>query len=143
MKAALIPIIIGLLANLGQHGCTVKSKEDHNLFTFREVSYQSWFINESEHGTDVLIMLTDVDPDITFVSVTFRGITLPLSATEDKRGTKLTARLVTDGSVVDNLGYTVTHQEDNLKYIYMNREYNYPLKNIRRLPGITGVKKKR
>ncbi|MEZ5011717.1 MAG: hypothetical protein R2744_09035 [Bacteroidales bacterium] len=79
--------------------------------------------------------MVNVDPAVEFISITFRGIKIPLVTEKKGREVILKGRLVTGDSMIDNESYTVTGEENNLTYLYNSIEYRYPLKNIRRLPS--------
>jgi len=135
MKLTIIPLAISLLAGLPGKGCSAKSESGLMLFTFTDVTYQTWAVSETNKGTDLIIYLSDVDPDVKFTSITFRGVEVPVSV--DRSGDKaiLRAQLITGESVIDNYEYRVSGEEDNLKYSYGSKEYTYPVKKFRRLPA--------
>lgn len=134
MKISIIPLLISFLAAAGEHGCSVKTDSDHMLFTFKDVSYQSWVYSEKERGTEVTIILKNADPEVEFDSLTFRGMQVPVQTSQIKGRTILKARFITGEPILDDYEYIATEEEDCLKYRYRSQDYLYPLRNIKRLP---------
>lgn len=134
MKFIIIPFLLSLATGMGNRGCSASSDSGSILFTFDDLTYQTWAVSEDERGTDVIIYLVDVDPEVSFLTMTFRGIEVPVSVERKDDKIILRARLITGETVLDNYEYKVTKEKDNLKYTYRSEEYRYPVKNIRRLP---------
>lgn len=135
MKTTIIAVLFTIIGTTGFRGCSVKSSDDHNLFTLSDITYRSWVRSDTGNGTDITLSMVNVDPAIEFISITFRGIKIPLVTEKKGREVILKGRLVTGDSMIDNESYTVTGEENNLTYLYNSIEYRYPLKNIRRLPS--------
>ncbi|MDZ7635789.1 MAG: hypothetical protein U5L72_15690 [Bacteroidales bacterium] len=49
-----------------------------NPFTLTAASYYSWFVDETENGTQVLINLRDVRDGVMFDSLVFRTMKIPV-----------------------------------------------------------------
>jgi hypothetical protein len=49
-------------------------------FTFNNAYYQSWMENQSNKGTNVTILLTNVDSGVSFDSLVFRGLKVPVTS---------------------------------------------------------------
>lgn len=133
-RLALTPIVVVLGIMASGKGCTVKS-ENHDLFTVKEISYQSWTHANGERGTDLTAIVIDADSLVQFESLTFRGLTVPVSALYEKEKIALKATIVTDHSLLEDNDYVSEEGPDRLTFRYMGKEYNWPVKNIIRLPS--------
>lgn len=134
IRIALAPVIVILGIMASGKGCTVKS-ESHDLFTVKDISYQSWTHANGERGTDITAIVTDADSLILFESLTFRGLTVPVTTLYEKEKTTLRATIITDYSLMENNDYISEDGPDRLTFTYMGEEYNWPVKNIIRLPS--------
>jgi hypothetical protein len=132
-KIALTPliIIIGIMAS--GKGCTAKSETNHDLFTVKDISYQSWTRQNGERGTDLTVIITDADSLVQFESLTFRGLTVPVTTASTDGTVTLKAILSTDFSMIENSDYVSSGGPDQLTFTYRGEEYNWPVKNIKRL----------
>ncbi|MCA1755921.1 MAG: hypothetical protein LC649_00460 [Bacteroidales bacterium] len=132
-KIALTPLIIIMGIMASGKGCTVKSESNHDLFTVKDISYQSWTRSNGERGTDLTVVVTDADSLVLFQSITFRGLTVPVTTVTNDGTVTLKATLATDFSMVENYDYESTGGPDRLTFTYREEEYNWPVKNIKRL----------
>lgn len=132
-KIAITPLIIIMGIMASGKGCTVKSENNHDLFTVKDFSYQSWTRTNGERGTDLTVVVTDTDPLVLFQSITFRGLTVPVTTATNNGSATLRATLATDISMVENNDYTSTGGPDRLTFTYRGEEFNWPVKNIKRL----------
>ncbi len=114
------------------NGCAVLLHNDHELFSITDLYYQSWMTEGQEKGTGIYAELRDVDRDIEFTKLVFRGIEVDISMTEKGSKVFLKATVNTGPSLIENYDYEVTGQPDMLRYRYRGKEYEYPLKSIRR-----------
>jgi hypothetical protein len=132
-KIALTPLIIVMGIMASGKGCTVRSETNHDLFTVNDFTYQSWTRPNGERGTDITVFITDADSLVQFQSLTFRGLTLPVTSIRKGGSVTLKATLSTDFSMIENNEYESTGGADQLTFTYLDNEYNWPVKNIKRL----------
>jgi hypothetical protein len=132
-KIALTPLIIIMGIMASGNGCTVRSETSHDLFTITDFNYQSWTSPNGERGTDITVIITDADPLVQFQSITFRGLTLPVTTISRDGSVTLKSTLSTDFSMIENNDYESTGGADRLTFTYLGEEYNWPVKNIKRL----------
>lgn len=125
----LIPTFIILLV---AGSCVTLMKSDHNLFHVEDIFYQSWMVRDLEKGTDVIIKFRNVDEEVEFTSLVFRGIEVDLNISPEGRRTIAKGTINTGPSLIENYEYEVTGETDMIKYKYRGKEFSYPLKNIRR-----------
>ncbi|MDT8402484.1 MAG: hypothetical protein RQ743_12380 [Bacteroidales bacterium] len=127
-----INLISAFLILLSAGSCVALIKSEHNLFHVHDIYYQSWMVRDLEKGTDVFIEFRDLDEDVEFSSLVFRGIEVDLSIVSEGRSTIVKGTINTGPSLIENYEYEVTGETDMIKYTYGGREFSYPLKNIRR-----------
>jgi hypothetical protein len=133
MKIIIINMVLLLISNSGIRSCSANDSNGNKLFTIEDATYQSWSEASSGSGTDVIIKLKEVDQNVSFSTLTFRGKTAPVTATSDDGITILKVRFFNDGSIVEADEQGNSDEPDNLKYTFKNAEYRYPLKSIGRL----------
>ena len=122
---------IFLISSFVYSNCTPMKSSGENLFQVKDAYYQSWVAKTNEQGTNVFIELTKVKEGVSFDSIVFRGLKLPVFV-EAKDGTLyLKGIIITDISKI-RLDYKVTNEPDKLIYIYQGKKHNLALKKIRR-----------
>ena len=110
-------------------------QQEKASFKLEDAYYQPWVINDNEKGTDVIIELTHVAKEITFDSIVFRGVQLPVFLLEGKDKLILKSKLYV-GLARLPIASKPNHKPDQLIYIYMGRKYSFLLKKIRPLKTI-------
>jgi hypothetical protein len=110
-------------------------KQDKLSFKLGDAYYQPWVINDNEKGTDVLIELTHVDKGITFDSLIFRGVQLPVFVLEGKDKLILKSKLYA-GLARLPIASKPDHKPDQLIYTSMGKKYYFLLKKIRPLKTV-------
>jgi len=107
--------------------------KDHNkkLFIVKDAYYQSWMVSNQEKGTSICILVADVEKEVIFDSIIFRGIQMPVNF-EIKDGT---------GTIESNINFELSKLESKSKssekpnqliYSYQGKQYSYRLESIRR-----------
>jgi uncharacterized protein YceK len=98
MKRSIIVFVMSLFIVC----CGSVRTRDSIPFTVREASYYTWFVNETERGTQVVISLRDVKNGVVFDSLVFRTIKIPVVT--EKSGDSLLVKAVISGteSVVES-----------------------------------------
>ena len=125
------PIVFALLLFISV-SCATLFTDNHEPFSISDVYYRSWVIKDIEKGTDVFIKLKDVDTNVDFTSIVFRGIETDIQATVKNGVTLLKATINTGPSLIENYEYKVEDAGDMLKFTYKGSKFSYPLINIRR-----------
>lgn len=111
---------------------TAVSQKEQKPFRMKEASYRSWMHNENIKGTDIIITLSGVRSDVEFVSVTFRGIEVPVAKTIRGRRVILKATITPGESLVEPNIQKVTGLSDRLNYTIGGEEAYTPVADIRR-----------
>lgn len=101
-------------------------------FKLEQAYYQSWLTKDNERGTDVVIELSNIKPEITFQSINFRGFKVPVFIEVQDNVTILKGVLITGESRLD-LEHINTNDPDHLTYQYQNKTFKLPLENIKRM----------
>jgi hypothetical protein len=78
-------------------GCTVLKKRNSTPFVFSDAFYYSWFAGENEYGTNVQVTLKNVEHEVTFDSLIFRNLKVPVNASKNTEGTVLESALPGEG----------------------------------------------
>ncbi len=117
---------------LSTGSCITLFNSEYDLFLVHDIYYQSWMVKDLEKGTDVFIEFREVDEEVEFTSLVFRGIEVKVNSTFDGRKTIVKGTINTGPSLIENYEYEVTGADDIIKYKYHGKEFSYPLKNIRR-----------
>ena len=120
-------LIMGILSS-----CASMKVSEHELFHIQDVYYQSWAIKDLEKGTDIIVEIRNPDPGVEFTKMVFRGIEVDVSVTGEAGKLILKSTVNTGPSVLEDYEYKVTGEDNMLKYKYMGKSFNYPLKNIKR-----------
>jgi len=124
----LIPVFITVLLS----GCATAFRTDHELFRIKDIYYRSWMLQDQEKGTDVYVELVNADPDVVFTKLVFRGIEVDVISTTEGRKTAVKGVINTGPSIIENYDYDIGGTKDVIRYIYKAKEFEYPLKNVRR-----------
>ncbi len=127
IKILSVIIILTLIS-----GCSAMLKSEHELFRIQDVYYQSWMVRNLEKGTDVFVELKNLDADVEFISLVFRGVEVDVTASSEGNKTVIKGTINTGPSLIENYEYKRGGPGDVIRFVYEGREYDYPLKNIRR-----------
>ena len=112
--------------------CCALKDSNKSAFVLKEATYQSWFVNDNEKGTDIVLKLEQVLTDISFDSLVFKGVKVPV--TVEKNGNRIyiiKGTIRSDLSILKSESNTV-NEPNQLIYILKNKRYCYLLKNINR-----------
>jgi hypothetical protein len=71
-------------------------------FTVTEASYYSWFVNEKERGIQVTISLNDIREGVSFDSLVFRAMKIPVTTETKDDNVFVKAVLPGNESVLEN-----------------------------------------
>lgn len=104
-------------------------KADH--FTFEKAFYQSWVTKTNEKGTDIVIELSNINKNVVFQSIAFRGFKIPVIQETNSDKTILKGVIITGESKLD-LEHEITDEPDQLIYQYQNTTFVLPLESIER-----------
>jgi hypothetical protein len=127
---SLIMIFCGLLNNCK----TIKNKSE-TLFNVKDAYYQSWVARKQENGTDIMIILVNVQKEIKFDSIIFRGIQLPVWTSENN-GVITLKSMLTSGLEKIPTKKKLVHKPDQLLYYHQGARQIFLLNNIRRLDTV-------
>lgn len=130
--------MVSILYLFGPSGCIEKSAKGRPIFKIDDISYQSKILLPEEHRTELVIYLSEVDREVNFISLTFRGIEVPLSRIDTMGITLLKGNISFGETIIDNPEYHVTRAENSLRYSYLGVEHIFPVKDIRRAPAEKG-----
>lgn len=130
MKYITYILAIIILPALGS--CVTLFNNEHNLFHVNDIYYQSWMLDDTKKGTDLYMELVEVDADVEFTYLVFRGVEVDVSASLKGGKTIVKATYNFGPSYIENYEYRVTGESDMLKYTYRGKEFSYPLKNVKR-----------
>lgn len=113
-------------------GCSVLNNKQNKLFTIKDAYYQSWMVSEQEKGTTLTIVLTNIEKDISFDSIIFRGIQMPVNM-EVKESTTILRSTISQNQArfIENTN-TAANKPDQLIYTYKNERKSFKLESIRR-----------
>lgn len=125
------PVVFALLLFISVSCATLVTKS-HEPFSISDIYYRSWVVKDIEKGTDVFIKLKDVNSNVDFTSIVFRGIETDIRATVKNGVTVLKATINTGPSLIENYEYKVEDAGDMLRFTYKGSKFSYPLINIRR-----------
>src|ERR1035437_2558672 len=95
---------------------TIKNKSE-TLFNVQDAYYQSWVARKEENGTDIIILLINVQKEIKFDSIIFRGIQLPVF-TNDSNGVVTLNSMLTSGLEKIPMKKKYVNKPDQLLYYY-------------------------
>jgi hypothetical protein len=101
------------------------------LFEIKDAHYQSWVAKTNENGTNIFIDLVKTKEGVTFDSIIFRGLELPVFI-EDKEGTLHLKSIINLDISKIKPDYKVANAPDRLIYTFKGKKHSYLLKNIRR-----------
>jgi len=127
MQIFITILILGIF-----NSCVTLFTSEHELFQIKDVYYQSWVIRDMEKGTDVIIEFRNLDENVEFASLVFRGIEVDVNVSPEGRKTIVKGTINTGPSLIENYEYEATGSDNMIKYKYLGKEFSYPLKNIRR-----------
>jgi hypothetical protein len=112
--------------------CSILNNPQKKLFTVKDAYYQSWMISGQEKGTTVTIIVTEIDKDVNFDSIVFRGVQMPVNTEVKESTTVLKSILNRDQSRLLEDKNTTTNKPDQLLYRYKEEKKSYILDSIRR-----------
>ncbi|MDZ7739957.1 MAG: hypothetical protein U5K32_13010 [Bacteroidales bacterium] len=107
-------------------GCSALLKTEHELFRIQDVYYQSWMVRDIEKGTDVIIELKNLDADVEFTSLVFRGLEVDVTSSSEGSKTVIKGTINTGPSIIENYDYKPGGPFDIIRYVYRGNEYDYP-----------------
>jgi len=113
-------------------GCVSVSKNMHEIFHVNDIYYQSWMVQDTEKGTDIIIDLIVLDDNVEFKTLVFRGIEVDVSEYQEGRRTILKGVINTGPSLIESYEYETNKTDDMVNYSYNGRDFSYPLVNIQR-----------
>jgi hypothetical protein len=102
------------------------------LFNIQDAYYQSWVAHNNEKGTDIMIQLINVQNEIRFDSLVFRGIQIPVYSWEKDGIVTLKGILSTDADKL-HIPKKIVKKPDQLIYHFQGKKYFLLLENIHRL----------
>ncbi len=123
--------LFSLLLFLIIYGCNIRNGNNTSYFQVKDAFYQSWVLTENEKGTNIILKLENVDKNIVFDSLIFRGVMLSVSISFDNDNVILKSVLPVGISRIETKNKLV-QQPDQLLYKYFGTRGFYPLKDIRR-----------
>jgi hypothetical protein len=118
-------IFLSLLA------CISMKNHDVKAFNIKKAYYQSWVVSELEKGTDIILELSDVDPEAVFDSIVFRGVRLKTFAAIHNNEVELKSILPVGISRL-KIDFEVVGLPDQLIYHFRGERKSYLLKSIER-----------
>ena len=110
---------------------TIKNKSE-TLFNVQDAYYQSWVARKQENGTDIMIILVNVQKEIKFDSLIFRGFQLPVFTSENN-GVVTLKSMLTSGLEKIPTKKKIVNKPDQLLYYYQGTRRIFLINNIRRL----------
>lgn len=116
------------------YGCNIRNGSNINYFQVKDAFYQSWVLNENEKGTNIILKMENVDKNIVFDSLIFRGVMLTVSISFENDQVILKSVLPVGISRIETKNKLV-QKPDQLLYKYFGIRGFYPLKDIRREKG--------
>jgi hypothetical protein len=111
--------------------CSVVKNKNAKVFNVEDAYYQSWMYSTEEKGTDIMVYLSNVQDEVEFDSLIFRGVSLPVFVSENNMDVVLKSILNTGISKI-SVVKKPAGKPDQLIYYFKGSKYSYPLKNIRR-----------
>lgn len=112
-------------------GCSILKNHKKKLFNVKDAYYQSWMVSEQEKGTNIYILITDIENEIVFDSIIFRGVQMPVRI-ETKEGTTiLKSTLHAETTRIEN-NNTPTSKPNQIIYRHKEVKHSYMLETIRR-----------
>ncbi len=90
--------------------------EGNKPFRIKKAEYNSWVRDENIRGTDMVIILSHVKPDIVFKSITYRGIEVPVTVSTKGRRAIIKGTLNVGESIVEPVEYEVTGESDRITW---------------------------
>jgi hypothetical protein len=127
-----ITYIITVFIVIGTGGCITLFNSEHNLFHVNDIYYQSWMLDDTEKGTDLVLELEKADEDVEFTSVVFRGFEVDANVIPKGNKTIVKGTYNFGPSIIENYDYQLSGENDMIKYNYRGKEFSYPLRNVRR-----------
>ena len=123
--------ILFLLISLFIISCSSMRTRQSNPFTVTAASYSSWFVNETEKGTQVTINLSDVRDGVIFDSLVFRTMKIPVVTERSGDSTVVKAVLSGNESVLENRAL-LGNGLDRLIYTWKGERLSYEIKEYTR-----------
>lgn len=128
-----LSIILIISTIIISSSCSILKHSEHTVFDIKNAYYQSWMIKDQKKGTDVIIELINVDPEIEFLEIVFRGIKVNISKSTNANTTVIKGVINTGPSVIENYEYEVSGSHNSIKYKYKDEYFTIPVKNFQRL----------
>lgn len=114
------------------NSCVTLFNSEHELFQIKDIYYQSWVVKDLEKGTDVIIEMKNLNDEVEFTSLIFRGIEVDVNVKTEGSKTIVKGTIKTGPSLIENYEYKSTGSDNMIKYKYKGEEFSYPLTNIER-----------
>ncbi len=114
------------------NSCVTLFNSEHELFQIKDIYYQSWVVKDLEKGTDVIIEMKNLNDEVEFTSLIFRGIEVDVNIKTEGSKTIVKGTINTGPSLIENYEYKSTGSDNMIKYNYKDEEFSYPLTNIKR-----------
>jgi hypothetical protein len=111
--------------------CSVLRNNNSSPFILKEVTYQSWVVNENEKGTDIVLKVVDVPEGISFDSLVFKGVRVPVTLQKESDFYSIKGVIRSDLSHLKP-EKTVVNKPDQLIYTYQGRKYYFKIQSITR-----------
>lgn len=111
--------------------CKVLKEQNQPPFILSDAFYYSWIEDENSHGTHIEVILKEVERGVTFDSLIFRSIRMPVDVTKKEGATILKSNLFGGIPELEREQERV-EKTDRLIYRAGGEKREYPLKTIRR-----------
>jgi hypothetical protein len=120
-----------LMINAFCAGCSCLQCPDNKLFVVKDAYYQSWVVAENEHGTDIFVEIADIKNGVTFDSIVFRGLRLPV-VIEKKDSLVILKCIISTPLSKIFIKNEFVGKPDQLIYHYNGISHSQALKELRR-----------
>lgn len=112
-------------------GC--KTIHTHRMpdFQLKESYYQSWVVSPQNKGTDIVLKLKYINPNIKFKSIIFRGREVPVQSFIQRNKIVLKAAFTSSTAKLKSK-IKINRKSNRLTYQIGNREYYMLLNNLKR-----------
>jgi hypothetical protein len=126
-----LPAFCFIIFGLAIYSCCVVAKKEKTLFEVDDAYYQSWMVNENEKGTDISIVLSNVQPGVMFDSIVFRNNRLPVISSANGKTMVLTS-ILNIGIERISMEKISVNQPDQLMYRNNGKKYSFEIKSFKR-----------
>jgi hypothetical protein len=120
-----------LMINAFFAGCSCLQCTDNKLFVIKDAYYQSWVVAENDHGTDIFVEITNINNGVTFDSIVFRGLRLPV-VIEKKDSMVILKSIINTPLSKLFIKNEFVGKPDQLIYHYNGISHSQALKELRR-----------